>query len=67
LILNRPEYLQQTCRQEHDERNARHAAGDLSDVPQFPPDDVMRAMVADAVLNGNIFISKAKAKRVFGN
>jgi len=36
LYLTLPQYRVQICRDLHDERNARHDAGDLSDIPPFP-------------------------------
>ena len=62
--LNLPQFQEQVCRQEHDERNARHNAGDLSDIPPFPSDNQMRAAILDAVESGDMSISRTQEKRL---
>lgn len=62
--LNLPQFQIQLCRRLHDERNARHNAGDTSDIPPFPSDNVMRAVILDAVESGEIFLSRSKEKKL---
>ena len=62
--LELPQFQQQICRREHDERNARHDRGDTSDIPPFPTPNQMRAAILDAVENGEISLSRSKEKRL---
>lgn len=64
FYLNLPQFQEQVCRREHDERNARHNAGDTSDIPKFPSENVMRAIILDAIENGEISLSKRQEKRL---
>lgn len=62
--LELPQFQQQLCRRLHDERNARHAAGDTSDIPPFPTDNVMRAVILDAVEDGVVSLSRTKERKL---
>lgn len=62
--LELPEFQQQVCRRLHDERNARHDRGDLSDIPEFPTDNQMRARILDAVEDGEVSLSRSKEKKL---
>ena len=43
---NLTENVEQRCRREHEERNARHDQGDTSDIPEFPSPEIMREAIA---------------------
>jgi hypothetical protein len=62
--LNLPQFQEQICRREHDERNARHNRGDTSDIPPFPTENHMRAEIMDAVELGVVSLSKALEKKI---
>lgn len=62
--LDLPEFKIQICRRLHDERNARHDAGDTSDIPPFPSDNQMRARILDAVEEGIVYLSKRRERRL---
>ena len=62
--LELPQFQEQICRKEHDERNARHNKGDTSDIPPFPSSNIMRAAILDAVEGGEISLSIGRGKRL---
>lgn len=62
--LELPQFQQQICRRLHDERNARHNRGDTSDIPEFPTQNIMRAVILDAVESGEISLSKTQERKL---
>lgn len=64
VYLNLPQFREQVCRREHEERNDRHNQGDLSDIPSFPSEERMRDEIIAAVARGDISLSKSMQKRL---
>lgn len=62
--LNLPQFQEQICRRIHDERNARHYRGDTSDIPEFPSDNIMRAVILDAVEREEVSLSRTLERKL---
>ena len=62
--LNLPEFQVQICRRLHEERNARHDAGDTSDIPPFPSENQMRATILDAAEIGHVALGATKERKL---
>lgn len=65
MYLNLPDNLQQICRWEHEQRNAEHARG-VVDYDELPSKQEMIRAVAKFVMENDIYVSKAKARKIFG-
>lgn len=62
--LNLPQFQEQVCRREHEERNARHDKGLTDDIPEFPSKDEMRAAIRDAIESGEVSMPPSLQKRL---
>lgn len=61
--INLPEFKERICRRLHEERNARHASGDESDIPEMPDTEIMARRVIHAHKLGEISLSRQHVKK----